>query len=347
MDTSVFVCPDCGSGLEHSKDRLICKPCGGSFPILHGIARLLPSYLLHELAKAYPEAEINGHSDKGSLTRAEKITLKTLRNYGFHHNVLTTQSVVEESSNQWMAQFQEFSAVEPGYFKGKVGLDLGCGGGRFTYCAHELGATVYGMDLSLGVERAARTNAGNSRARFVQADIYHPCFVPKLFDFIFSFGVIHHLPDIPAALKNVLSLLKPGGDLFVWVYALEDMAWYYRLSHLKHVRFLSQRVPRWAQIFLSTGIAATASAVIAGPYLVFRAKLPPQILKFSQSDFREKVATVFDRVAVPQSHYFSTRELDNLFRAQGLENVCITTNFKNGLRAIGTKPGGRALPQSA
>ena len=38
------------------------------------------------------------------------------------------------------------------------------------------------------------------------------------FDFVFSLGVVHHLPDTPAAVREAASMLKPSGWLLLYVY---------------------------------------------------------------------------------------------------------------------------------
>ena len=36
--TSIFICPQCGSGLTEAEGRLSCASCGGSWPVRAGIA---------------------------------------------------------------------------------------------------------------------------------------------------------------------------------------------------------------------------------------------------------------------------------------------------------------------
>jgi SAM-dependent methyltransferase len=44
-------------------------------------------------------------------------------------------------------------------------------------------------------------------------------FPESSFDFIYSIGVLHHTPDTRAAFGRLPRLLKPGGQLAVWVYS--------------------------------------------------------------------------------------------------------------------------------
>ena len=53
----------------------------------------------------------------------------------------------------------------------------------------------------------------------VQADLFKLPFRPGSFDRIYSIGVLHHTPDTHAAFQRVCELLKPGGEIAIWVYA--------------------------------------------------------------------------------------------------------------------------------
>jgi SAM-dependent methyltransferase len=98
-------------------------------------------------------------------------------------------------------------------------LDAGCGNGRETARMARLNpsALVVGLDLSDGIEVAARGASGLTNARFVRGDLNNP---PALgsFDFILSFGVLHHTPDTRAAFLSVAKLLAPGGEFAFYVY---------------------------------------------------------------------------------------------------------------------------------
>ena len=52
----------------------------------------------------------------------------------------------------------------------------------------------------------------------VQATLHHLPFALESFDFIYSIGVLHHLPDPEVALRNLLRFLKPGGEIQIYLY---------------------------------------------------------------------------------------------------------------------------------
>jgi ubiquinone/menaquinone biosynthesis C-methylase UbiE len=43
-------------------------------------------------------------------------------------------------------------------------------------------------------------------------------FADASFDFVYSWGVIHHTEDVPRAASEIMRVLKPGGEMCVMVY---------------------------------------------------------------------------------------------------------------------------------
>jgi GGDEF domain-containing protein len=117
-------------------------------------------------------------------------------------------------------------------FEGRVGLDAGCGEGRYAQCMTSYGADVVGMDLGNSVDYAYRRNRDNPRVDIVQGSILQPPFKDGVFDFVTSIGVLHHLPDPQRGFESLVPLLHVGGTIHIWVYGLEGMSLVYRLSHL-------------------------------------------------------------------------------------------------------------------
>ncbi len=94
------------------------------------------------------------------------------------------------------------------------GLDLGCGLGHQCLAMRERGFQVFGIDPSLGLLRRAREGG----APVAAADALRLPFADGTFDFVYTVGVLHHLPDAvaqAAAVAEARRVLKPGGLLLV------------------------------------------------------------------------------------------------------------------------------------
>jgi ubiquinone/menaquinone biosynthesis C-methylase UbiE len=96
-------------------------------------------------------------------------------------------------------------------------LDAGCG-----YCYHTLrlarsGALVTAVDFSDVALKAAQqtiTNAGIAdKVELKQADLTALPFADNSFEFVVSWGVIMHVPEMEKALTELARVLKPGGIL--------------------------------------------------------------------------------------------------------------------------------------
>jgi ubiquinone/menaquinone biosynthesis C-methylase UbiE len=104
--------------------------------------------------------------------------------------------------------------------RGMAVLDVGCGQGIDVARYAQAGADVTGVDLTpRHVELArAHTRALGLGARIEEGDAERLPFADATFDRVSSNGVLHHTPDMPAALAEIRRVLRPGGEARVIVY---------------------------------------------------------------------------------------------------------------------------------
>jgi len=108
-------------------------------------------------------------------------------------------------------------------WQGKRVLEVGCGiasdGEEFA----KHGAEYVGIDYSdQSVEIAkSRFKTLELEGNFYNVDASDQVEMSKLgqFDLVYSYGVIHHYPDIDTIIKNVHDVLNPGGEFRFMVYA--------------------------------------------------------------------------------------------------------------------------------
>jgi SAM-dependent methyltransferase len=123
----------------------------------------------------------------------------------------------------------------------KVVLDAGCGMGRYLRIAGESPARlIIGLDVSGAVAAAGELTAELPHVAVIRGDLLRPCFAPESFDLIYSLGVLDHTPDPRAAFLALARLLKPGGQIAIWVYPRERpiVEWIMNLQ-----RAVSTRMP--------------------------------------------------------------------------------------------------------
>jgi SAM-dependent methyltransferase len=94
-------------------------------------------------------------------------------------------------------------------------LDLGCGAGHASFAVSPRASSVTAYDLTaqmLAVVRREASTRGLSNITTVQGMAEVLPFADAHFDFVISRYSAHHWHDVPAALREVRRVLKPGGQ---------------------------------------------------------------------------------------------------------------------------------------
>jgi demethylmenaquinone methyltransferase/2-methoxy-6-polyprenyl-1,4-benzoquinol methylase len=94
-------------------------------------------------------------------------------------------------------------------------LDLAAGTGVSTADLRRCGAQAVGCDFSLGMLQAGRGKRRRKSVPFVAGDALHLPFADAAFDAAtISFG-LRNVADVPAALRELARVVRPGGRLVV------------------------------------------------------------------------------------------------------------------------------------
>ncbi len=131
--------------------------------------------------------------------------------FGESYKTLYSHRDIEEARAQVRSLGEQVSGLGPLTSL----LDVGCGNGRHLEAWRQMGVRATGVDLSLPLLRDAV--AGDSPA--VRADMRRLPFPPESFDgitsFFSSFGYFSSAEEDAEVLKGFISVLKPGGWLFL------------------------------------------------------------------------------------------------------------------------------------
>jgi len=104
--------------------------------------------------------------------------------------------------------------------KGKSVLEIGCGLGSHAQLLSKAGSSVWAVDLTpKAVELTRKRFSLNGlKAAIMQMDAERLSFPDRTFDFIWSWGVIHHSAHPDSILKEAYRVLKPSGEFRLMVY---------------------------------------------------------------------------------------------------------------------------------
>jgi len=144
-----------------------------------------------------------------------------------------SKKLFEESIELFFMRHKKWG-VDLNWFKGRVCLDAGCGGGRYLVALARLDAKeVRGIDISgdavkVANERLRETNLRQAKA--TKASVLDVPFSDNYFDYIVSSGVIHHTPDPYRGFQELTRVIKPGGKLFLSVYGRGGLRWLFKVD---------------------------------------------------------------------------------------------------------------------
>lgn len=186
-----LICPSCRVELTRAQSYL-CPLCGSEYPFRGGVLRML-----------------------GRLNEQEQ---KTRAAFNFEHRQFERAQYLRihrRLIENWLFDVQ----LPADYFSGRTVLDMGCGSGRWTYALAMLGAWVIAVDFTdAAVDITREVTEELPNVEVIQANLFRLPFKPEQFDFVVSWGVLHHTVNTHAAFRAIAPLVRQNGTLHIMVY---------------------------------------------------------------------------------------------------------------------------------
>lgn len=221
--------PERGTAVETG--ILVCEGCKRAYPVIDGVAHMLPEALDDEAAGAFLERHSNrlpdgvraqgpGPGDRGEPDRAWEHKRNEMKardeQAGGYHGYLT-----EAYASSEQRAFMKHLRPAPG----DAIVELGCGTGKITTGLVRSGAkNLVALDFSEASIRLLRRRLDRKdrdRVFFVKGDACNPPFRDGVFDKCVSAQVFEHIPgrrEQERFVAKVRRILKPGGAAALTVY---------------------------------------------------------------------------------------------------------------------------------
>ena len=325
-----LVCPKCDSELNLKKSS-VCKQTNH---IISGELNCTSCKSIYQIIKGVPFF---------SLDISDSEVSQNIKNFGDEWNYFTStidEQLAKEELDSYFYTFVKYKDLDD-----KVVLDAGCGGGRFSYIiSKETNAKeIFSVDLSNAVFTAFENTKHLDNVSIIQADIRKmPFKKKKLFDFIFSVGVVHHMPDPFVGFDCLVQQLKENSKILVWVYGKEGNFLYITFADPLRT-ILTSRLPFKCTLYFSCVLSLIVWGIIWLFYtplnLILGKKVSNKLLPFNEyfnffkkRGFRDFWRTVFDKMIPTIAHYISKEEFTNWLKSGNLKYQLY---FRNGHSWLG------------
>ncbi len=120
-------------------------------------------------------------------------------------------------------------------YKQKEVLEIGCGLGTMLMNWAKNGAECTGVDLNpTSIEQTKkRFDEHHLVADLRLEDANHLPFDKNRFDYVYSWGVLHHSPNLALSIKELFRVLKPGGGFGIMLYNRHSLYQWYMTDYVE------------------------------------------------------------------------------------------------------------------
>ena len=282
------------------------------------------------------------HRLTGSTSPAD--TARTIEHFGFEWTRFDQSALPEQ---ELRSLFASYFALFPwdSLPTGAVGLDLGCGTGRWArFAAERVGAVVCVDASEAALRTAARRLRDRPNCRLLVGRSGELPIEGGSLDFAYCLGVLHHTADPLGGLANAVAKLRPGAPLLLYLYyALEFRSgWFravWRASDL--VRRVVCRLPTSARYAVTQLVALGVYWPLARTARVLERRGRP-VDGFPLAGYRHLSlytmrTDALDRLGTPMERRFSAGDVRLLMERAGLTGVVISSDAPYWC-ALGWKP---------
>lgn len=154
----------------------------------------------------------------------------------------------EIEEHRYRVEPEIFSFAQFTRHRGEKMLEVGVGAGSDFLQWVRAGAQAHGIDLTPQAIEHVRHRLslyGLEAADLRVADCENLPFPDHTFDLVYSWGVIHHTPNTPRALAEIVRVTRPGGTVKLMLYHRHSLVGFYQWMKWALLRGRPWKSVRW------------------------------------------------------------------------------------------------------
>lgn len=225
--------------------------------------------------------------------------------------------------------------LNPGILNGARVAEIGSGPGRVVNILLDCGAKEVTAVEPSAAFSVLKKNTEKYAGRINYVNDIGTELPLSEYDYVFSVGVLHHIPNVAPVVQRAYEALGQDGQFFVWVYGQEGNEFYLSLS--RPLNWITQRLPDSVVTVISFALNIVVSAYIP---LCKILPLPMRnhfLNAFSKYTWKQRAIHIFDILNTTYAKYYTKREIYDLLRDAGFNDVRLHHRHGHSWAARGSK----------
>ena len=220
--------------------------------------------------------------------------------------------------------------------KNKIVCEVGIGSGRILKNLIKFSPKkIYAIDPSEAIEIAKKNNEDSKIEISYKKISGQMINFKNEIDYIFSLGVIHHIPEAEIVCKKIYESLKPKGKFIIWLYGKEGNELYlFIFNNLRKItRFMPDKILNLFSILLNLFLSV---------YIFFCKYLNLPLKNYMMNvlkkcSFEKRKYIIFDQLNPSYSKYYTKKEVETLLSKSGFQKFEIVNRHQYSWTAIAEK----------
>jgi SAM-dependent methyltransferase len=269
-----------------------------------------------------------------STDRERDVGARTIADFGQQWTTYTDNDGYYGSSALFDDVFHPF--LDATALHGARIAEIGSGAGRWVHVFLRAGARhIIALEPSRAIDVLRQTFAGEpDRVTLIHDRGEHlPASGDR--DYVFSIGVLHHIPAPAPVCRAAYQALRPGGTFGVWVYGREGNGAYLALFAALHV--VTRRLPHALLAALVRVLDVALRVYVAACRVLplpLRGYMREVIARLTPDKRR---LVIYDQLNPRYARYYSRDEATALVAAAGFSNVRVHHRHGYSWTVVGTR----------